>query len=117
LTCKLVQNIETEKVSKPPTKEEIEKFLKAIQKNYYEERVKGATHEEAISANKNAVFSMGIGALKVTALTNKSVHGLVSSANGGNGMLSAAGLGHALPWVVGGVMYTAQMGINYRKFK
>lgn len=39
------------------------------------------------------------------------------SMQGGSGMWAACGIGNALPWVFGGVMYTAQLGINYRKYK
>lgn len=32
-------------------------------------------------------------------------------------MWSACNITSAVPWVLGGVMYTAQTGINYRKYK
>jgi hypothetical protein len=32
-------------------------------------------------------------------------------------MWAACGISHALPWICGGVMYTAQTGINYRKYR
>ena len=32
-------------------------------------------------------------------------------------MWHACGISSALPWVFGGVLYTAQMGINYKNYK
>ncbi len=82
-------------------------FLEQIRKTYYEDRKKGMTHNKAISTIGSDIQKYGLASIQISALTLKGAGAAGAAAIGGNGMWAACGISNALPWVLGGVMYTA----------
>lgn len=61
------------------------------------------SHEDAIEKNGIGLFQLGINLIKITTLSHKGVTSFAQT----HGVWAASGLGNVMPYVVGGVIYTA----------
>ena len=101
---------------RPPQRKDVIKFLEAIRHEFMEAVKKGDQDVDAvINSLGQRIFRGGLLTIQMSAITYK---GFVTA-----GMTLAAGVNHALnffgpyKWIFAASIYTAQTGINYRKYK
>ena len=109
-------NEEFEKKDRPPERKDVILFLQAIRKEFMDQIAKGNKDVDAvINSLGQRIFRGGLLTIQMSAITYK---GFTTA-----GMALVAGTGHALnffgpyKWIFGACIYTAQTGINYRKYK
>lgn len=109
-------NDDFSKKDQPPKREDVIKFLNAIRKEFMDAIAKGDQDvDKVINSLGQRIFRGGLLTIQMSAITYK---GVVSA-----GMTLGAGMDHALnffgpyKWMFAAAIYTAQTGINYRKYK
>lgn len=100
----------------PPKRRDVINFLEAIRKEFMDAIAKGnADVDKVINSLGQRIFRGGLLTIQMSAISYK---GFMSA-----GMTLAGGVDHALnffgpyKWVFAASIYTAQTGINYRKYK
>jgi hypothetical protein len=101
---------------KPPQREDVIKFLETIRAEFIEAVKKGdAEVDKVVMSLGQRIFRGGLLTIQVSAISYK---GITTA-----GMAVLAGANHALnffgpyKWIFAATVYTAQTGINYKKYK
>ena len=106
-----------------PSKEQTIEYLKKLREEFLEEIANGKSAEELAESMGEKVFNKGVITMKGAALTVKAttMGASVAAATAAGTTAGAAATSVAVPGPLGilavGVIYSAQTGIDYRKFK
>jgi hypothetical protein len=102
--------------TQPPTKEEIVAYLQSLREYYMEMRKQGKVHGQIKKDIAKGMYSSGLMYMNVTGLISSSASAAVYGAST-TGMQVVTKFGSADPLIVPGILYTAQIGLNYRKLR
>lgn len=100
----------------PPKLEEIMLMLENLRNFYLAEKKKGKKHKDIAKSMSSSVFDAGCYYYEASGLYAR---GSVAATYGvsATGLTAASAATSVTPLLAGGILYTAQMGLNYRKLK
>ena len=91
-------------------------MLENLRNFYISEKKKGKKHRDIVKAMSSNVFDAGCMYYEATSLA---YNGSIAATYGVSttGLTVASASTSVAPLLAGGILYTAQMGLNYRKLK
>lgn len=93
------------------------KMLENLRNFYISEKKKGKKHKAIIAKMSTDIFEGGIIYYDVNYYAAQGTTAIVSGSGAVSGATAASNAASAMPLILGSVLYTAQMGLNYRKLK